>query len=156
MRARNWLGTGSARIRGIAANAGSTRSLRRKSRFTLMSSTTRLRRSTFRKCRGFSPSYHTADIQYLFPLWHGGPNGIQHALNKKQSELSDTLVAAWTNFAWTGNPNGLGNYPWPRYTNSSVKPAWLIQDLPVLSTLTDPQYGAIRNCDFWDSLSATN
>ena len=107
----------------------------------------------FPKMPGFlSLAYHTADIQYLFPLWHGGPNGIQHALNKKQSELSDTLVAAWTNFAWTGNPNGLGNYPWPRYTNSSVKPAWLIQDLPVLSTLTDPQYGAIRNCDFWDSL----
>jgi para-nitrobenzyl esterase len=111
----------------------------------------------FPKMPGFiALAYHTADIQYLFPLWHGGPDGIQHALNKKQTDLSDQLVAAWTNFAWTGNPNGLGNYPWPRYTNSTIKPAWLIEDLPVLSTLTDPQYSAIRNCDFWDSLSATN
>ena len=65
-----------------------------------------------------SLAYHTADIQYLFPLWHGGPAppSMIHSLNKKQTDLSDQLVAAWTNFAWTGNPNGLGNYPWPRYT----------------------------------------
>ena len=55
-----------------------------------------------------------------------------HALNKKQTDLSDKLVAAWTNFAWTGNPNGLGNYPWPQYTDSTIKPAWLIEDIPVL------------------------
>ncbi len=68
----------------------------------------------FPKMPGFiSLAYHTADIQYLFPLWHGGPDGIQHPLNRKQTNLSDQLVAAWTNFAWTGNPNGLGNYPWP-------------------------------------------
>ena len=108
----------------------------------------------FPKMPGFlSLAYHTADIQYLFPLWHGGPDGIEHPLNRKQKDLSDQLVAAWTNFAWTGNPNGLGNYPWPRYANSSAKPAWLIQDLPVLSTLTDAQYASLRNCDFWDSVA---
>ncbi len=111
----------------------------------------------FPKMPGFqSLAYHTADIQYLFPLWHGGPDGIQHALNKKQSDLSDQIVAAWTNFAWTGNPNGVGNYPWPRYTNSSTKPQWLIQDTPVLSTLTDPQYAALRKCGFWDALAASH
>jgi hypothetical protein len=50
--------------------------------------------------------------------------------NKKQTDLSDQLVVAWTNFAWTGNPNGLGNFPWPRCTNSPTEPAWLIQDIP--------------------------
>ena len=56
-------------------------------------------------------AYHTADIQYLFRLWSGGPSppSIIHPLNKKQTDLSNQLVAAWTNFAWTGNPNGL----WP-------------------------------------------
>ena len=108
----------------------------------------------FPKMPGFLElAYHTADIQYLFPLWHGGPDGIQHALNKKQTDLSDQLVAAWTNFAWTGNPNGLGNYPWPRYTNSTINPAWLLQDIPVLSTLTDTQYSTLRNCDLWDPLA---
>jgi para-nitrobenzyl esterase len=108
----------------------------------------------FPKMPGFlSLAYHTADIQYLFPLWHGGPDGIQHPLNKKQTDLSDQLVAAWTNFAWTGNPNGLGNYPWPRYKKSAIKPAWLLQDIPVLSTLTDTQYSTLRNCDLWDPLA---
>ena len=104
-----------------------------------------------------SLAYHTSDIQYLFPLWHGGPAppSVIHTLNKKQQDLSDQLVAAWTNFAWTGNPNGLGNYPWPRHTNSSITPQWLIQDIPVLSTLTDPQYDALRKCDFWDALAAS-
>jgi para-nitrobenzyl esterase len=109
----------------------------------------------FPKMPGFvSLAYHTADIQYLFPLWSGGPDGIVHQLNNKQEKLSDQLVAAWTNFAWTGNPNGQGNTPWPRYTNSTTKPAWLIQDLPVLSTLTDTQYAALRKCDFWNTLAS--
>ena len=113
----------------------------------------------FPKMPGFlSLAYHTSDIQYLFPLWSGGPSppSIIHTLNKKQTDLSDQLVAAWTNFAWTGNPNGLGNFPWPRYTTGTTDPAWLIEDLPVLSTLTDPQYSALRNCDFWDAVAASH
>lgn len=102
-----------------------------------------------------SLAYHTADIQYLFPLWHGGPLGIQHPLNPRQTTLSDQLVTAWANFARTGNPNGSGNNPWPRYTANAGTPAWLIQDLPGLSTLTDAQYSALRHCDFWDSVTAT-
>ena len=100
-------------------------------------------------------AYHTADIQYLFPLWHGGPLGIPHPLNPQQTMLSDQLVSAWTNFARTGNPNGAGNHPWPRYTASAETPAWLIQDLPDLSTLTDGQYAALRYCDFWDTVTVT-
>jgi len=100
-------------------------------------------------------AYHTADIQYLFPLWHGGPLGIPHQLNGQQTVLSDQLVTAWTNFARTGNPNGSGNNPWPRYTASTDAPAWLIQDLPGLSTMMDAQYAALRHCDFWDSVTAT-
>ena len=97
---------------------------------------------------------HTDDIQYLFPLWHGGPAppSVIRSLNKKQTDLSDQLVAAWTNFAWTGNPNGQGDSPWPRYTGEPNKPSWLIQDIPAMSTLTDTQYSANRNCDFWDTL----
>jgi para-nitrobenzyl esterase len=112
----------------------------------------------FPKMPGFLPlAYHTADIQYLFPLWSGGPSppSVIHTLKNKQQDLSDQLVLAWTNFAWTGNPNGLGNFPWPRYTNSSTSPAWLIQDIPAMSTLTDAQYSALRKCDFWDAVAAS-
>jgi para-nitrobenzyl esterase len=107
----------------------------------------------FPQMPGFAPlAYHTADIQYLFPLWHGGPDGIQHPLNSRQEHLSDELVAAWTNFAHTGNPNGHGNKPWPLYT-TEPGPSWLRQDLGGLSTLTDAQYSALHHCDFWEPLA---
>jgi para-nitrobenzyl esterase len=116
-----------------------------------MSSPIKRRRSTSRICR----EWRRADIQYLFPLWHGGLLGIPYPLNRQQTILSDQLVSAWTNFARTGNPNGSGNNPWPRYTASAETSAWLIQDLPGLSTLTDAQYSALRHCAFWDSVTAT-
>ena len=110
--------------------------------------------SYFPKMPGYVPlAYHTSDIQYLFPLYHGGPLGIPHALNKKQEQLSDQLVAAWTNFAWTGNPNGLGNGPWPRFLN---KPGdggyYLSEDIPVLSTITAQQFSDEHKCDFWNTV----
>ena len=99
---------------------------------------------------------HTGDIQYLFPLYHGSPLGIAHPLNRQQEELSDEMVAAWTNLAWTGNPNGLGDYPWPRYENrplaaSKTAPAVLSENIPSLSTFTDYAFSQAHHCDFWDS-----
>jgi para-nitrobenzyl esterase len=100
-------------------------------------------------------SYHTADIQYVFPMWHGGPLGKTAPLNPQQAKLSDQIVTAWANFARTGNPNGSGNAPWPRYTAGADAPAWMMQDVPESKTLTDAQYTALRHCDFWDSVTVT-
>ncbi len=103
---------------------------------------------------GFQPlAYHTSDIQYLFPLWHGGPDGIEHPLNSLQEDLSDQLVTAWTNFAWTGNPNGQGNSPWPRFKDKENKPGVLIENIPNLSSITDAQLSTKHKCVFWDSIS---
>lgn len=44
----------------------------------------------FPKLPGFQAlAYHTSDIQYLFPLYHGGPAppSVIHQLNKKQQDL---------------------------------------------------------------------
>jgi para-nitrobenzyl esterase len=107
--------------------------------------------SYFPKMRGFtSGAYHTADIPYVFPGWHGGPEGRTHVLNKKQERLSDELVLAWTNFAWTGNPNGQGDSPWPRYRNKKHAPGILQQNIPYSTVLSDAQYSASHRCDFWD------
>ena len=105
---------------------------------------------------GFTPyAAHTIDIQFLFPMWHGGILGVSGAsqspeLTSEERRLSDQLVAAWTNFAKTGNPNGTGNDPWPRFANKESVPEYLSQNVPALSTFTNAQFGADHDCSFWD------
>ncbi len=102
----------------------------------------------FPKLPGFvSWAYHTADIQYLFPFYHGGNAGIPHPLNAKQTILSNELVAAWTNFANTGNANGTGTVPWHRWTGSTRQ--YLSENISALSTLTAAQYAQRHMCAFW-------
>jgi para-nitrobenzyl esterase len=103
---------------------------------------------------GFLPlAYHTSDIQYLFPGWHGGPEGIEHPLNSLQEFLSDELVEAWTRFARTGNPNGHGNFPWPRFEDKPNEPGVLSESIPNLYTFTDAEISERHKCVFWDSIS---
>ena len=104
----------------------------------------------FPELPGFQPlAYHTSDIQYLFPLFHGGPLGTPHRLNSQQEKLSDQMVTAWTNFARTGNPNGEGNSPWPRYEVEPGKSSfYLSQNIPALSTFTDADFSAAHKCVF--------
>jgi para-nitrobenzyl esterase len=103
---------------------------------------------------GFEPlAYHTADIQYLFPLWHGGPKGIIHRLNAQQQRLSDALVKAWTNFARGGDPNGPGAPNWPVFAPTAGRPGvYLSETLPVSETITDEQFAAEHKCDRWPNL----
>jgi para-nitrobenzyl esterase len=102
---------------------------------------------------GFVPlAAHTIDIQFLFPLWHGGPLGIAHPLNAQEEHLSDQLVNAWTQFAGTGNPNGTGNAPWPRYSDTASAPAYLSENVPALSTFTGTQFANNHQCSFWDGV----
>jgi para-nitrobenzyl esterase len=100
-------------------------------------------------------AYHTADIQYLFPLWHGGPSGQAHKLNAQQQQLSDALVKAWTNFARTGDPNGPGAPQWPVFKPTTSEPGqYLSETLPVSKTITDQEFSADHKCDFWPSVPA--
>jgi len=93
---------------------------------------------------------HTIDIQFLFPLWHGG-QGIVHPLNTQEKQLSNRLVDFWTTFARDGNPNGDSrNQPWPRYTSSS--PMTLVQDIPHLFTYTGSEFTSVHKCGFWDDI----
>jgi para-nitrobenzyl esterase len=76
------------------------------------------------------------------------------ALTSQEGILSDELVGAWTNFARTGNPNGTGNSPWPRFVNQEGVPEYLSENVPSLSTFTNAQFGARHDCDFWDKIIA--
>ena len=99
-------------------------------------------------------AYHTGDSQYIFPLYHGGPLGITHPLNAEQQQLSNQIVATWTNFAWTANPNGKGNGPWPLYTGPNGG-LWFTENIRSaggLSTVTDAQFAAEHQCAFWETV----
>jgi para-nitrobenzyl esterase len=93
---------------------------------------------------------HTIDIQYLFPLWHGGPKGIIHQLNSQQQKLSDELVGFWTTFARTGNPNGTRNRPWPRY--EARLDNYLFENIPKSTVVAGASgLAAESRCRFWES-----
>jgi para-nitrobenzyl esterase len=97
-------------------------------------------------------AYHTGDIQYLFSLYHGGNLGTPHVLNAKQEVLSDQLVAAWSNFAYTGNPNGKGNFPWPRYTPTN-RVLFTENIAPEgLSAESEDFFSTEHQCAFWNTL----
>lgn len=121
-------------------------------------------------------AYHTSDIQYYWTGYHGGTLGTPHALNAAQTALSDELIAAVSNFAYAGNPNGQGNKPWPRYTGAkgsffteniaSPKPVIATTYSPPitippakpagLSTETDATWAQEHQCNFWDSVLVYN
>jgi para-nitrobenzyl esterase len=93
---------------------------------------------------------HTIDIQFLFPDWHGGPLGASHKLTAAERALSGQLVAAWTNFMYTGNPNKTGNGPWPRYTAETA--SYYVQNIPASSTMTEAAFSTAHKCEFWDTV----
>ncbi|HWS66831.1 MAG TPA: carboxylesterase family protein [Steroidobacteraceae bacterium] len=103
---------------------------------------------------GFSAAAaHTIDIQFVFPNWHGGVFGVNsRALNAQETKLSDQLVAAWTNFARTGNPNGSGNSPWPQFSSQAGAKTILSENLPSSSLISDADFAASHHCTLWDPL----
>lgn len=112
----------------------------------------------FPKMPGFKPlAAHTIDIQFVFNNWHGGNLGVNldqnsgqpREINQQETNLSDQIVAAWTNFADTGNPNGSGNSPWPKFEGGGGA-KYFVQDIP-LSTTSIANFRATYKCDFWDT-----
>ena len=102
---------------------------------------------------GFVPlAAHTIDIQFLFPLYHGGILGVSHPLNPQETTLSNELVSAWTNFALSGNPNRTGSSPWPRYRNTAGASSFLSENVPSLSTVTAAAFSAQHQCGFWNGI----
>jgi carboxylesterase type B len=90
---------------------------------------------------------HTSDIPFIFgnsanqPL--SSPNGTCN-FTAAETSISETLIAAWTSMAVSGNPGG-----WPQWDNSSS------QGLLIGTNTTS--IGAIDYsfCQFWDMIDDT-
>jgi para-nitrobenzyl esterase len=94
-------------------------------------------------------AYHTADIPYVFPLFHGGARGIPRPLSPAQQVLARQLKGFWTTFARTGDPNVLGgNRPWPRYDANS--PLYLSENTGKSAPISESQFYTAHKCNFWD------
>jgi para-nitrobenzyl esterase len=92
-------------------------------------------------------AYHTAELQYLFPLFHGG-QGTPHPLNPEQERLSDEVVDYWTAFARNGAPAHPGLPNWPAYSAERDN----IQVLDLSGPRTVYGYGKEYDCTLWDGI----
>jgi para-nitrobenzyl esterase len=95
-------------------------------------------------------AYHTAELQYLFPLFRGG-QGSAHPLDAARAKLSDAMVDYWTSFARRGTPSAAGEPDWPRYDGASDD----VQYLDSAGIRTATGYGAQYDCTtLWDPVLA--
>jgi para-nitrobenzyl esterase len=97
-------------------------------------------------------AYHTAELQYLFPLFHGG-QGTPHPLNDAQQQLSDQIIDYWTTFARYGIPDhdNIARLPaWPPYSADKDN----IQTLDYPAPKPVEGYGNANDCSVWDSILA--
>ena len=99
-------------------------------------------------------AYHTAELQYLFPLFRGG-QGTSHPLNDAQQKLSDQIVDYWATFAHSGDPNrGSTEEPpkqlstWQRYSAETDNFLALNRPEPNMAD----GYGKANDCALWDSV----
>ncbi len=87
---------------------------------------------------------HGMELGYLFDL--GGP---PVAFTPAQRHLSNQMIAYWTNFAHTGDPNGPGLPHWPLL--EAADPAAQGQSL-ASAKIAPIDLSAEHHCDFWSSL----
>jgi para-nitrobenzyl esterase len=94
-------------------------------------------------------AYHTAELQYLFPRYHGSTGSI-NPLNFAQGRLSDRMVGLWTQFASAEGREPLPDHSWPKYD-----PIW--QRMKSFQSagsesLTGRSFAQRHHCDIWDTL----
>jgi para-nitrobenzyl esterase len=99
---------------------------------------------------------HASEIQYIFPTANPSGFGLnlpQTPLDANQQKLSDRMVGYWTEFARSGNPNGIGlvfGQPlWPRFNRNQQA----MQSFVPPTSTTETNFATVHQCDFWDALS---
>jgi len=60
------------------------------------------------------------------------------------------MVAVATSFMAGGDPDFIGNHPWPHYDADSR--VYLSENVPRLSTISEAEFSAAHQCAFWDKI----
>lgn len=90
-------------------------------------------------------AFHSAEAQYLYED-KGYP-----ALDRAQLGLSTTMIRYWSNFARSGNPNGLDVPRWKRFDEGEY-----VQSLaPGVGGVHRVALGTEHRCGFWRSIGQT-
>jgi para-nitrobenzyl esterase len=94
---------------------------------------------------------HASEIQYIFPVTNPSTVGLKLAqtpLNADQLKLSGKMVDYWTEFAESGNPNGIGTPHWPRFHRDRQ----VMQSFVPPTPTTEANFATDHKCAFWDQL----
>jgi len=90
-----------------------------------------------------SGAYHNSDISYLFRS-----PGFEEQLRPDQRELSDAMIAYWTSFARTGDPNTPGAPQWNAFGEDGS-----VQSLAP-GGITTVDYAKEHRLEFWAGIGA--
>jgi para-nitrobenzyl esterase len=90
---------------------------------------------------------HGSELTYVF---QGLLNGETISLTSAQLGLSNQMIAYWTNFAKTGNPNASGVPNWPQFSTSTHD----VQSLTSAGNGPSPitTFSTEHQCNFWAGL----
>ena len=93
---------------------------------------------------------HGAELPFLFAnqIGTGIPAGA--TLTAAEQQLATQMLAAWTNFAKSGNPNGAGVTRWARFSAGSNA----VQELVPPAPYPNAGFLADHKCDVWEPLLA--
>ena len=91
---------------------------------------------------------HGTELPFLWAnlIGTGIPAGAK--FTPAEQQLSEQMLAAWTNFAKSGNPNGPGVTAWPRFKAG----AELINQLVPPTPSSNAGFGNEHKCDAWEPL----
>jgi para-nitrobenzyl esterase len=88
--------------------------------------------------------FHASELFYLFDLF-----GVPISFSPAQQSLSAEMIAAWTNFAATGQPGPIGDADWPRFTDGS--PQTMVLTSQGSHTIDD--FANEHQCAFWRTIT---
>jgi para-nitrobenzyl esterase len=93
-------------------------------------------------------AYHSSEVQYLLDR-----TGEPSLLDPAQLQLSAAMIAYWTTFAHTGDPNQVesGLPEWSPFDPTAAEPE-VLGLAPGPDGIAPVEYAAAHNCDFWATL----